>query len=43
MLVDDLLRLTFDILVKFIAYADDITIVTSHKDTEIATCNLQIR
>jgi len=41
-LVDDLLRLEFDFLVIFIAYADDITIVTPHKDPEIATRNLQI-
>jgi hypothetical protein len=42
MLVDDLIRLTFDFPVKFIAYADDITIITAHKDPAIATRNLQI-
>jgi hypothetical protein len=41
-LVDDLLRLSFDFPVHFIAYADDITIVTSHKDPAMATRHLQI-
>lgn len=42
LLVDGLLRLSFSFPVKFIGYADDITIVTSHKDPAIATQNLQI-
>lgn len=42
LLVDDLLRLTFPFPVKMIAYADDITIITSHKEASIATKNLQL-
>jgi hypothetical protein len=41
-LVDVLLRLSFDFPVRFIAYADYITIDTSNKDPAIATRNLQI-
>ncbi len=41
-MVDDLLRLSFDFPVHFIAYAHDITIVTSHKDPDMGTRYLQI-
>jgi hypothetical protein len=41
-LVDDILRLSLDFPVHFIAYADNITIVTSHKDPAMATRYLQI-
>jgi hypothetical protein len=41
-LVDDIFRLSFDFPVHFIAYADNITIVTSHKDPAMATRYLQI-
>jgi hypothetical protein len=40
-LVDDLLRLTFNFPVKTLGYADDISIATSHKDPAIASQNLQ--
>jgi hypothetical protein len=42
LLVDDLLRTVFPFPVKFVAYADDITVATSHKDPAIATRNLQL-
>ena len=42
LLVDGLLRLSFCFPIKFIGYADDITIVKSHKDPAIAAHNLQI-
>jgi hypothetical protein len=41
-LVDDLLRLQFPFPFKLIAYADDLTVVTSHKDPTVATRNLQL-
>ena len=40
-MLDDLLRFSFPFPYRFIAYADDLTIVTSHKDPSIATKNLQ--
>ena len=40
-MLDDLLRFSFPFPYRFIAYADDLTIVTSHKDPSIAAKNLQ--
>ena len=42
LLVDDLLRTTFPFPIKFVAYADDITVATIHKDAVLATRNLQL-
>ena len=42
LLVDDLLRTVFPFPVKFGAYTDEITVITSHKDPAIATRNLQL-
>ena len=41
-LVDDILRLRFPFLFHIIAYADDLTVATSHKDAHMATANLQL-
>ncbi len=40
-LIDDLLRLNFNFPFRLIAYADDLTVLTSHKDASIAAINLQ--
>ena len=40
-MLDDLPRFSFPFPYRSIAYADDLTIVTSHKDPSIATRNLQ--
>ena len=40
-LIDDLLRLNFPFPFRIIAYADDLTVMTSHKDALMATKNLQ--
>ena len=40
-LVDDVLRISMPFPIKFVAYADDLTIATSHKDAAICTQNLQ--
>lgn len=42
LLVDDLLRLTYPFPVKFVAYPNDISVLTAHKDPSIAAQNLQI-
>lgn len=40
-LIDDALRATFDFPFRLVAYADDLTAITWHKDPAIATRNLQ--
>lgn len=41
LLIDDALRVTFDFPFRLVAYADDLTAITWHKDPAIATQNLQ--
>ena len=40
-MLDDVLRLIFPFPCKIIAYADDLTVITSHRDPMQATLNLQ--
>jgi hypothetical protein len=42
LMINDILRLSFPFLFRIIAYADDLTVTTSHKDSTIAKKNLQI-
>jgi hypothetical protein len=41
LLAHDLLRTTFPFPIKFVVYADNITVATIHKDAALATRNLQ--
>ena len=41
-LIDDVLRLSFDFPSTIIAYADDLAVVVSSKSADVATSNLQL-
>ena len=41
-LIDDILRLRFPFSFHILAYADDLTVATSHKDPHMAPANLQL-
>lgn len=40
-MIDDILRIVFPFPARFIAYADDLTVITSHLDPAIAVAHLQ--